>query len=202
MEIMMRWAILGFLSGSIPFSLILGRIFSGVDVRQYGDGNPGGYNAWLAGGWKVGLAAGLLDGFKAFIPFSLAQAAGVSGWALVPVGLAPILGHAFSPLISFRGGKAIAATLGIWLQLRGVQGLMVFALFALVAVALQHENAWAPIAGMLGLSLSFTFQPLPDYLLALWFANLGLLLLKHWRELRQPIELRPWAGSMIGGNRA
>ena len=103
------WILTGFLSGSIPFSLILGNFLAKTDIRSMGDGNPGGTNALKAGGVKTGVPAILLDIVKGFVPVYLAQKNGVAGWNLVPVCLAPILGHAFSPFLRFHGGKALAA---------------------------------------------------------------------------------------------
>ena len=52
---------ISFLCGSLPFSVWLGKLFVGVDVRQYGDGNPGAANVFRAGNKVVGLVALLLD---------------------------------------------------------------------------------------------------------------------------------------------
>ena len=56
-------SIAGFLLGSIPFSVLVGRIGTGTDIRQYGDHNPGSTNVLRARGWKLALVALLLDGF-------------------------------------------------------------------------------------------------------------------------------------------
>ena len=55
------FVILSFLSGAVPYSVILGKLFLRKDIREYGDGNPGGANAWRAGGPAFGLLAILLD---------------------------------------------------------------------------------------------------------------------------------------------
>jgi len=56
--------IMSFLSGSIPFSVLVVSRFLGRDVRNYGDGNPGTVNAFKAGGLRYGLAVGMLDFLK------------------------------------------------------------------------------------------------------------------------------------------
>lgn len=110
------FSLLGFCLGAIPFSLYLARWTAGRDIRQVGDGNPGPTNAWIAAGWPVGLLAFFLDISKAVVPVLLAvQAFGVRGWAILPVALAPTLGHAFSPLLKGRGGKGLASILGAWI---------------------------------------------------------------------------------------
>jgi hypothetical protein len=51
------WGLIAFLSGSIPWSLLLGLLFSRSDVRSVGDKNPGGANVLKMAGWKIGLTA-------------------------------------------------------------------------------------------------------------------------------------------------
>src|SRR5512136_624311 len=125
------WTLFGFILGSIPFSMIFARLLARTDIRTVGDGNPGGTNALKAGGLKAGLPAILLDIFKGFLPVYLAQRSGLAGWSLLPVCVAPVLGHAFSPFLRFRGGKALGATGGVWVALIGLWTFPVYGLLAL-----------------------------------------------------------------------
>jgi len=129
MKSLFLWSLLGFLLGSVPFSYWSGRLLLKTDVRQYGDGNPGGANAWKAGGWRIGLVAIFLDIAKGLLPVVLARRYGVADWGLVPIALAPVLGHAFTPFLGFHGGKALAATGGVWLGLIGVEAPLAYGLF-------------------------------------------------------------------------
>ena len=105
----------GFLIGSIPFSLLIPRWLKGVDVRQFGDGNPGSANAFKAGGWACGIFALLLDYLKGCLPVLLANSyLSIDKVWIILIAIAPILGHAFSPFLGFKGGKAIATTFGVW----------------------------------------------------------------------------------------
>ncbi len=192
------WTLLGFVLGSLPFSVWLGRLFARQDIRRFGDGNPGGVNAWKAGGWQVGLSSILLDIAKGLIPVLLAKAYGVEGWGLVPVALAPIVGHAASPFLGFRGGKALATTGGVWIALIGGWAFVAFAVFALPVLALQREHAWTGVSGVAGLFCYSLVIPSPPYLAAIGALNLLLVVWKHWAELRQPIHLRPWAANLLG----
>ncbi len=104
----------GFFSGSVLFAELLVR-WRKKDIRQFGDGNPGAVNAFKAAGAVVGIVALVLDFLKGAVPVALGYWLwGVSGWLLVPLLLAPLLGHVFSPWSGFRGGKGIAVTFGIW----------------------------------------------------------------------------------------
>jgi len=195
------WILIAFLSGSIPFSIILGRSLAQKDIRKVGDGNPGGANALKAGGLKVGIPAILLDISKAFIPVYLAQKYGVSGWNLVPVSLAPILGHAFSPILRFHGGKALGTTAGAWLALVGIWAIPVYGALALPATIAQSEDAWSANAGMLGL-LGYAVLSGQSWLVAFATLNAFLVAWKHRHELACPPPLRPWVTHILQGRHA
>jgi acyl-phosphate glycerol 3-phosphate acyltransferase len=197
MDSVLLWTLIAFLSGSLPFAYWLGRLFARKDIRTVGDGNPGGFNAWKAGGFAVGFTAGLLDMFKGLVPVSLAVASGVEGWGIVTVAVAPVMGHAFTPFLGFRGGKAIAATLGVWMGLIGISSWVAFALPSLAILALQDENALAAIAGMLGLPLFLWLSGNPAYFMAVWAGHFLILTYKHRKELRQPLRVRPWASGLF-----
>jgi glycerol-3-phosphate acyltransferase PlsY len=192
------WTLIGFFLGSLPFSVWLGRLFLRKDVRQYGDGNPGGVNAWRAGGWAVGLFVILLDIAKGLVPVLLARANGVDNWGLVPVALAPIVGHAASPFLRFRGGKALATTGGVWIGLIGGWAFLAFAPFALVMLALQTQDAWTGVSGVAGFLCYALVTQSPPYLFVIAALNLLLVIWKHRVELRRPTRLRPWAASLAG----
>src|SRR6185369_17175691 len=106
---------LGFFSGALPFSAWLAHGLAGAELRQVGDGNPGAANAWKAGGWRVGALALVLDYLKGALPVAVAHFGWhLAGFPLGAVAVAPILGHAFSPFLKFRGGKGLTVTFGAW----------------------------------------------------------------------------------------
>lgn len=188
-----------FLAGSLPFSVWLGRWIARADVRHYGNGNPGSINAWRAGGWRAGAPALLLDFLKGAAPVALARFGfHVSGWWLLPISLAPVLGHAFSPWLGFRGGKAIATTFGIWTALLPGEGPSVLGIFLTVAVAFLRTDAWSVVAGLLAFSIYLLLRNPPGPILAVWVANLAILLWKQRVDLQTPPRLRPWLLRCLG----
>lgn len=192
------WTLLGFFSGSLPFSVWIGHLIARTDIRRYGDGNPGATNAWRAGGWRAGIPAMLLDYLKGAIPVTVAHFwAGTSGWALVPVAVAPVLGHAFSPFLHFQGGKAVAATLGIWTGLTLWMGPTALGLAFALAFALNSADAWSVMLGMLALLVSLLLQQDPAPLLSVWVGNLAVLILKHRHGLQTPPQPRPWLRNLM-----
>ena len=106
--------IAAFWLGACPFSVWVGRWLLGKDITNYGDGNPGAANVFRAGNVKIGLFAVLLDIVKG-IPFVFIAYAifDLPMGVVIAVGLSAILGHAFSPLLRFKGGKSVAVTFGV-----------------------------------------------------------------------------------------
>src|SRR4030067_957815 len=91
------WFLIAFLSGSIPFSVWIGRWILKKDIRQYGDKNPGTANVFRAGGRIWGVVALLLDFLKGAIPVGLAYwKYELEGWGLALIAIAPVFGHAYS----------------------------------------------------------------------------------------------------------
>ena len=113
--------VIGYIIGSIPWALIIGKVFYGKDIREYGSGNLGGTNAGRVLGAKAGAAVIILDALKALLymialhfiaPFTIAYG-----------GLAVIIGHCFPVFANFRGGKGVASAVGYLLGL-GIFGVM------------------------------------------------------------------------------
>ncbi|MFN4179573.1 MAG: glycerol-3-phosphate acyltransferase [Armatimonadota bacterium] len=192
------WTIVGFFSGSLPFSFWLGWLVARVDIRRYGDGNPGATNAWRVGGWRVGVPALLLDYLKGMMPVAIARFwNGVDGWGLVPVALAPVLGHAFSPFLRFQGGKAIASTFGIWGGLTFWVGPTVMGLTMTLAFAINKTDAWSAILGMVFLGVYLMLSNTTEPLLVVWAGNLAIVIWKHRYDLRTPPQFRPWLQRLL-----
>jgi glycerol-3-phosphate acyltransferase PlsY len=190
------WTLVAFFLGSIPFSVILGRFIAGKDIRSVADGNPGGMNALRAGGVKTGIPVIILDIGKGFLPVFLAQRYGVSEWDLVPVCLAPILGHAFSPFLRFHGGKALGATAGVWLALIGLWVFPIYAILAVPFTLMQAEDAWSANAGMLAL-LCYAVLLGETWLIVFTALNVMLIAYTHRYDLWHGLRPRPWLTNLL-----
>jgi glycerol-3-phosphate acyltransferase PlsY len=187
------WTLLGFWLGAIPFSVWLGRLALRAEIRHYGDGNPGATNAWRAGGWRVGLPALLLDFLKGASPVGLAHfQVGIMGWPLVAVALAPIIGHAFSPFLRFRGGKALAVTFGVWTGLTLGHYPLIFGLFLGLFLLVQTGHGWAVVFSVVAVLAYQRLFADNVYLLLIWVTNGGLLIWKYRAGLSTPPQLRPF----------
>ncbi|MCK6629589.1 MAG: glycerol-3-phosphate acyltransferase [Anaerolineae bacterium] len=193
MTITLIWLIIAFLSGLLPFSVWVGQLALRTDIRRCGDGNPGATNVLRSGSRGWAALALLFDSLKGAIPVGLAYFwAGLTGWPLVAVALAPVVGHAFSPLLGFRGGKAVAVTFGIWTGLTLWEGPTVLGLalglwFAIIAV-----DGWAMLLALFSLlAYLLLARPEPD-LLTIWIGNTLILAWKHRADLAQWPQPRSW----------
>jgi glycerol-3-phosphate acyltransferase PlsY len=179
------WVLIAFFSGALPFSIWVGKMAMGKDIRQFGDGNPGAFNVFRAGGKGWGWLAILLDGFKGAIPVGLANYwIGFEGWSLALIALAPILGHAYSPFLQFRGGKGLAVTFGVWTGLTlWIIPTMLGGLFALFLWWLRSSGR-AVLAGQVGLLLGILILGGDSVWLAVWGVSTGLFAWKYREKLR------------------
>jgi glycerol-3-phosphate acyltransferase PlsY len=140
----------GFASGSVLYSVYLPKLIKGVDVTlTSADKNPGAYNAFVFGGVSVGIICLALDILKGFLPVLLAKSVIQSNSiAFAVILIAPVAGHAFSPLRRFHGGKGISVSFGVLLALLPEQ-LLVFVLAGVYLISLimpLHINERRTIA--------------------------------------------------------
>lgn len=185
------WLLFGFGLGAIPFSPLVGRLVLGQDITHFGDKNPGATNVLRAGGVGWFSLALALDISKGAVPVGLAyQIYGWQGWEAIPIALAPVAGHAFSPFLQGKGGKAIAAAFGTWIGLTLWQVPLVSMLLLIFWSLLIKPSGWAVVI-TLGLLLPIIWLWLGDgVLVGVMAAQMALLLLKQREELRLRPRLR------------
>jgi glycerol-3-phosphate acyltransferase PlsY len=172
--------IAGFLSGSLMFSAWLARL-AGGDVRRVGDGNPGPANAFRASGPIVGSFALLLDFLKGWLPVAAAYwLLGIRGWWLAAVIVAPVLGHAFSPFLRLRGGKAITSTFGVWSGLTLWEAPCLFGgVLALCKLVFRLRDDWSILVALVFLLAYLLWRHPEPALVAAWAVNAAVVALKH-----------------------
>jgi len=184
-------AAIGFVIGSFPFSVWLVRWMVHVDVREFGDGNPGAINAWRAGGWRVGVPVLLLDAVKGGLPVALARFTfELESWSLIPVALSPVFGHTLSPWLRFRGGKGIAATFGVWSALTFWVVPTTLGLFMAAIMAVQTVHAWTVMIASAGTLVVLLLVRVETSLIVTFVLNLALLAWTHRKEFLSTPKLR------------
>ncbi|MEZ0117857.1 UNVERIFIED_ORG: glycerol-3-phosphate acyltransferase PlsY [Heyndrickxia coagulans] len=184
-----------FLSGSLMFSYWIGLLLN-LNIRKTGDGNPGAANLWTKAGYKYGLLGIAGDFGKGFLPVWLIIKSGAvpSHKALIPIALAPIAGHAFSPFLKGNGGKGLAVSFGVWSALTkfriSLTYAVILACFYVLAKVVKKgkkttssEDSLQTATGFLLLSLFLIFQNSPRFLLWIWLGNFIILLWKNKKAL-------------------
>ncbi len=131
--------VVAFLLGSIPFAVIVSRVFFKKDIRSFGSGNPGATNVLRTFGPVAGSATFALDILKGSLAVYIAQrlapiawTADSVDWLMIAVAMAAIAGHAFSPFIGFKGGKGVATAAGAIGMIMPVAFIVLLPMFLLI----------------------------------------------------------------------
>ncbi|ALF18296.1 glycerol-3-phosphate 1-O-acyltransferase PlsY [Fusobacterium animalis] len=141
--------ILSYFFGAIPSGVWIGKIFKNIDVRDYGSKNSGATNSYRVLGAKLGIAVLIIDVLKGFIPLYIASKFNLKYNDLVILGLVAILAHTFSCFISFKGGKGVATSLGVFLFLAPVITLILLVIFILVVYFTKYISLGSITAAFL-----------------------------------------------------
>lgn len=171
----------GYLLGSIPFGVVLTRLFGAGDLRQIGSGNIGATNVLRTG--RKGLAAAtlVLDGLKGAVAVVLARhfVPELGDHAAMIAGAAAMIGHCYPIWLKFKGGKGVATLLGVSAALAWPIGLV----FALVWVATVVMFRISSLGGMLGaVSAPIAALVMGNMVFAAGLAGLALIVLRRHSE--------------------
>lgn len=138
-----------YLLGAIPFSVVFGYIFAGVDVRRHGSGNAGATNVYRVAGPTAAVLASLFDIAKGMAPvFVVGRLQPGTEWLQVACGLAAVVGHVFPLFAGFRGGKGVNTLLGVFLVLLPVETAICLAAFVVVFLITRVVSLGSIIAGV------------------------------------------------------
>lgn len=195
MEILLKYGLLvvSYLIGAIPFSVILGTKIKGIDIRNHGSGNPGGTNALRFLGKHVGLVVILLDGLKGgLLVLLLTHTSFLGGYELLhplAYGVAAAIGHAFPIYIGFKGGKAVACTVGMAIGYNILFAFIMFLGFMLVLKLWKYVSVASTAAALTGVLVAIIVK---DYQMLLYFGMLLLLIIyrhqQNYKNIKQGIE--------------
>ena len=152
--ILLLWALLGYLIGSVPFGIILTRAMNLGDLRQIGSGNIGATNVLRTGNKTAAALTLLLDGGKGAVAVLLGRYIAGEDAAQIAA-LAALVGHCFPIWLGFKGGKGVATFLGIMLALAWPIGICALATWAFVAAIMRYSSLAALMAA--GLSPLWAF---------------------------------------------
>ena len=174
---------LAYLIGSIPFGLVIAKLFHLPDLRTIGSGNIGATNVLRTGNKGAALATLLLDGAKGAVPTLIAAGYGPDLTVIV-AGLA-VIGHLAPLWLLFRGGKGVATTLGVLLALDWRIGVIACALWFILAFAFRYSSLASLIA--IGSAPGFAWWFARPQLAELISFLALLVVLKHLGNIRRLI---------------
>ena len=184
---------LAYLLGSIPFGLILAKLFGGRDIRKSGSGNIGATNVARVAGPAAGIATLLLDAGKGAAAVWLGgRYSDHAATILMLAGIAALLGHCFSLWLKFKGGKGVATALGIFLMLAPVAALADLVFFLAVVLMWRYVSLGSiSAAAAMPLLVYFFWAPGHAPPLVVTFGTLftaALVVFKHEANLQRLVE--------------
>ena len=138
--------LIGYILGSIPFALVIGKVFYKKDIRNYGSGNLGGGNAGRVLGKKAGLAVMTMDILKVTFAIFLISLLTENENVMILAGLAAAAGHCFPVFAKFKGGKAVATMYGFLFGMAVIGGYSILIFFLPLCVFLLVLYLWKIIA--------------------------------------------------------
>ena len=150
--------IIGYLSGSIPFGLLLSQAAGLGDIRKIGSGNIGATNVLRTGNKSIAALTLLCDILKGLIPVLLAHWFWADGAALF-AGFAAMAGHVFPVWLGFKGGKGVATAAGVLFGWSWPLAIAALSLWILVFVASRISSLSALCASVMAVIASLWFDP-------------------------------------------
>ncbi len=200
MEIILNLLILflGYLFGSFPSGYLAGKIAKGIDIRSLGSGSTGATNVLRHIGKRAAITVFLLDVFKGVISILLAKYFLLNDSWQVAIGLSTLIGHIWPVWLNWRGGKAVATGLGIFLGLSWQVGLATLGVFILMItlfriVSLASVSAALALPFIMFISFKTSSISLPFLVISLLAMTLVI-----WRHRENILRLMKGKEPKIG----
>ena len=186
-------ALVAYIAGSIPWAVIVVRLFWGQDIRTLGSGNTGATNVLRVFGTVPGVSVLLLDAAKGalgvWLAFLLTPAAWAEGtlvtptyqqdWFMVLGAMGAIAGHSFSPFIGFRGGKGVATAAGAIVVLAPKVIPVMLVIFLVVVAIWKYVSLGSVVIAALFPGVSWLLYPDRYALLAFSVVAAVLVIWRH-----------------------
>ncbi len=182
--------VIAYFLGSIPFGLLIAKVFGGDDIRAVGSGNIGAANVARNAGPVAGVLTLLLDGGKGYMAVWLAErlSHGNIRWAMIAA-VAAVIGHVFPVWLKFKGGKGVATGLGVFLPICPLAVGAATAFWILVVAFWRYSSLGSIVAAVaLPVVVYWLYAPghaPPDSVVAGTVLISLLVLVKHRENMRR-----------------
>lgn len=189
-------AVAAYLLGSVPFGIVMARLFGLGDLRKIGSGNIGATNVLRTGNKLAAFLTLVLDAGKGGIAVLIARAVPGGEDAAQVAGFAAFLGHLFPVYLGFKGGKGVATFLGTVLALAWPLGLAACATWLVVAAAFRYSSVAALVAvatlPVWAVNMGYT------QMLSISVLLMVLVYVRHWENIQR---LKRGEETKIGGSK-
>ncbi len=192
MHIWITALVVAYLLGSIPFGYLLVLIFRKEDIRTTGSGNIGATNVARSGAKGLGALTLFLDALKGFLAVAIArhlaqQITSPQDYKLAALaGLVVVIGHIFPVWLGFRGGKGVAAALGVFLAWAPLSAVVAIAVFLAVVFLTKYVSVASLIAGYVFVIVAIATDTKHLLFVALCYVAIPVLVtLKHHGNIRR-----------------
>jgi acyl phosphate:glycerol-3-phosphate acyltransferase len=191
------YIVLGYLIGSLPFAVIVSKLFGLADPRSFGSGNPGATNV-LRTGNKAAAALTLFgDAAKGWLAMFIAEKVGAGETAVACAGLAAFFGHLFPLFLRFKGGKGVATAIGVLIGLDGWIALGAVLTWAATAALTRYSSLAALVAAGVAPMLALAWHGVSAVSTVIVIMCL-LLIMRHKANIQRLIA---GTESRIGGSK-
>jgi len=181
-----------YLLGSIPSAVWIGKFFYGIDVRQHGSGNAGATNTFRVLGKSAGVPVLFFDILKGWaavkVSYFVADMLGKEEFNTLQLtlGAAAIIGHIYPVFAGFRGGKGVAALLGVTLAIHPLSALVGILVFAFVFLLMHYVSLSSILAGLsFPVSLMILFPASSPSLVLFSLLTPAILLVTHQKNIER-----------------
>ena len=183
----------GYLLGSIPTAVWMGKLFHKIDIREHGSGNAGATNVIRVLGWKTGIPVIIVDvtkgWFAAYLPVLFGLAPEDSSKLInlqIMTGFAAIIGHVYPILAGFRGGKGVGSTFGVLLSLHPLLTLSCLGVFLAVLFITGYVSVSSMSAGIMFPVFLFTLFDTPSLIFKIFSLFVAVaLIITHRANIKR-----------------
>jgi glycerol-3-phosphate acyltransferase PlsY len=180
---------MSYVLGSIPSSIILGKLFKHIDIREHGSGNAGATNAFRVLGWKIALVVLILDISKGAVATVFISKLTFFGetqilsqdYLMIICGFAAIFGHIWTLFAKFNGGKGVATAAGMLIGLYPLATGIALVLFGIIAYATRYISVASMISAVsvpiILLILKYTYNEEQSLVLFVFSIVLSVLII-------------------------